>query len=262
MVGLPPFWTKQAMENRQCEKVYKAACALLDSRELIIGIDRYAMFRPMLADFSGSKDEWVTAKNVHLDLNPWVYFGLVEPDEGPPQQVDVAYDWEGDFMQEYNNVGTFSEGKKKAVQGLINMIDNKDEDGGFHCVPGGHKDLVGWAKATKDLFAADADARFNFMDRIFKDEHDPKDPTELSKGAQRISMRAGSALFWDFLLPHGSAPNNSRNFRVAQFFKIAPKSLYSARALQARAQVVQRMVEASGCHVSDLGTKLFGLVPY
>ncbi len=89
------------MENRQSEKIYKAACALLDSRELIIGFDRYAMFRPMLADFSGSKDEWLTARNVHLDMNPWVYFGLVEPDECPPQQVDVAYDWEG--LLEYSS---------------------------------------------------------------------------------------------------------------------------------------------------------------
>ena len=89
------------MENRQSEAIYRAACKLLDEHELIMGFDKFIVFRPMAADWKeidGIKEEWRTAKNVHVDMNPWIYFGLVETpgDQAPPKQVDVVYDWEGE----------------------------------------------------------------------------------------------------------------------------------------------------------------------
>ena len=36
------------------------------------------------------------------------------------------------------------------IQGLINLADNREDDGGFHCVPGCHKYIEDIARATAD----------------------------------------------------------------------------------------------------------------
>lgn len=149
-------------------------------------------------------------------------------------------------------------------QGLFNILDNKEEDGGFHCVAGAHKHLKDWAFATQESKQAkEADDHFNMLDCVYQGEHSIVDPTCMSRDAQRITMRAGSLvcfehisynyftcvkcyyvhlatiavapsdpishfqLLWDYLLPHGSAPNSSSRMRMAQFFKVAPKSLFT-----------------------------------
>ena len=161
MIGLPPFWTKQFMENRQREKSYRydstkflsaaefalklsfdfdglvrnrAACNIIGSHDLIISIDRGAIFRPMQSDvLSQSKEaaeEWPTARNVHLDMDPWGYFGISkQADEQrdpvcdksalqasvvPPKQ-NTGYTWEGDFMREHNETIGSSSPQENAI---------------------------------------------------------------------------------------------------------------------------------------------------
>jgi hypothetical protein len=51
------------------------------------------------------------------------------------------------------------------LQGLFNILDNKEKDGGFHCVAGAHHHIFEWAKATKDApIAENPDSNFNFLD--------------------------------------------------------------------------------------------------
>jgi len=58
MIGLPPVWTKKAMENRQAGKLYRASCTLLGNSETVVSIDRFAIFRPM--ELTEAKEEWAT----------------------------------------------------------------------------------------------------------------------------------------------------------------------------------------------------------
>lgn len=36
------------------------------------------------------------------------------------------------------------------LQGILNLVDSRDEDGGFCCVPGFHKHIQTYAKKTAD----------------------------------------------------------------------------------------------------------------
>jgi hypothetical protein len=107
MIGLPPFWTKCSMHNRQNEKLYQLASTILGSPEVIVSIDRFALFRPMAVKKGDERpsymDEWETCRNVHLDMNPWALF-CSDEDEHVFQKQDATYSWEGDFMQELNAV--------------------------------------------------------------------------------------------------------------------------------------------------------------
>ena len=97
MIGLPPFWTKSAMHNRQNEKLYRLAALILDTPEVIVSIDRFAIFRPMAVHEGDERppymDEWLTIRNIHLDMNPWASLGDGAP-ECPPtahaKQVSVC----------------------------------------------------------------------------------------------------------------------------------------------------------------------------
>ena len=267
MIGLPPLWDKRAMENRQADKMYRAACTLLGHNETIVSIDRFAIFRPTL--LPECTDEWITASNIHLDMDPWRYYGIpTAACAGPSEddvKVDTPYDWEGDFMREHN-ITPFDAAKKgsiKRIQGLFNFVDNKTEDGGFQLVAGGHKTLEAWALATKDSdLAKSAEPDFNILDWNLKGVQEQKDPTGMCDDKQRITVRAGSVIFWDYRTPHGSAPNTSKQPRIAQFFKVIPAANFSRKSVENRARVTRPIVDASGCTVTETGAKFLALKPW
>ena len=66
MIGLPPIWNKRAMQNRQSDKMYRAACKVLEESETIVSIDRFAFFRP--TKLPECCDEWITGL---LALSAW-----------------------------------------------------------------------------------------------------------------------------------------------------------------------------------------------
>jgi hypothetical protein len=67
------------MHNRQNEKLYRLAALILDTPEVIVSIDRFAIFRPMAVREGDERptymDEWLTIRNIHLDMNPWASLG-------------------------------------------------------------------------------------------------------------------------------------------------------------------------------------------
>ena len=150
-----------------------------------------------------------------------------------------------------------------SVKGFIDYSVVKTEDGGFQLVAGGHKTLEAWALATKDSdLAKSAEPDFNILDWNLKGVQEQKDPTGMCDDKQRITVRAGSVIFWDYRTPHGSAPNTSKQPRIAQFFKVIPAANFSRKSVENRARVTRPRVDASGCTVTETGAQFLALTPW
>ena len=78
----------------------------------------------------------------------------------------------------------------------------------------------------------------------------------LDKLAQRVTMRAGSMVVWDSIMPHGSAPNDSNRIRFAQFIKMfpAPDDL-----IPSRREVIEAAVQETQTELNNVQRKLLGL---
>ena len=118
-----------------------------------------------------------------------------------------------------------------SVQGLINLADNREEDGGFQIVPGFHKVFSKWVDSTRNSLAKDYSGRMvrptiklilwrqvmffwsTIQAFIVLPDEDP-----VSKQAQRIRAPAGSLFIWNQLMAHGSAPNASHRTRYRQCY--------------------------------------------
>lgn len=82
ILGGDPFFTPQALKNRQNPNLHKAFSLVLGTDKLFVNHDRYGLFRPTKnvptsqnsSTFVDHKD-WKTQPNIHLDMNPW---GFIE----------------------------------------------------------------------------------------------------------------------------------------------------------------------------------------
>merc|ERR1711975_208652 len=101
------------------------------------------------------------------------------------------------------------------------------QDGGFICVPGFYPYFDEWAHKNYSEFASFA-AENNSV------QFPPKN--FLNSFAQRITAKAGSLIIWDQRTPHGSAPNESNQFRCAQFLKVFPNTVLHAQPNRRKAR--------------------------
>ena len=123
----------------------------------------------------------------------------------------------GDFVRENNakhkKMGT-------TIQGVLNLVQNEYSDGGFHCVPGGHKEVAGewyWGEGGKGgarerMNKGEPCGRYIF-DRKFQED------AKLCAYTERVISPAGALTLFDCLLPHGTRPNESGNSRIIQFLR-------------------------------------------
>lgn len=174
-------------------------------------------------------DKWKTkSKWLHWDLSPfhWV-------DHTMPPYTFVPH---SGFISE-NNGTPLEPGARAKVQGLLNLIDARLEDGGFLCIPGFHSHLSEWAKLPENqAYKRDMSEAFDYLEV-------PKgDP--MHDWAQPVPMRAGSLLVWNSELPHCNFPNNSDRFRMVQYVKCfpAPRAAVAEEAAEA--------VESAGLDVN------------
>lgn len=144
------------------------------------------------------------------------------------------------------------------MQGLVNLADNKEEDGGFWLVPGFHKYLPKWVEKNRSL-AQWYGLRSQF--NLFRTSHMP----EMYAGACHIASRAGSAILWDQRTLHGSRANASRRPRFAQFFKMFPAEHPSMTPERAELRGKAILRKLSGAQIdpdtdlTPLGKKIFGI---
>jgi hypothetical protein len=178
------------------------------------------------------KPLWKTSKNLHFDMNPWNYISNIK------SIGFSAYKSLDSFCSEYNEGGIINENEKR-VQGLINLLDNKEEDGGFILVPGYHKKITEWAEKNKKRGG----------DFIVVSKND-----EMYNNSIRITMRRGTLLIWDNRMPHGSQPNNSSNPRMAQFIKMFPKKNFTIK--EERSNLLMKVMKINNYKPSK--PELFG----
>ena len=134
--GLPPtqaIFTPQLLSNRQNPKVVAAYRAVLEDDAILMSQDRWCAYRP-----SAANPEWQTRGNLHLDVQPWGYLGG-ETNIEQLQYVDLV-----DFVTEINAANRAT---GPHVQGVLNLLDNRDADGGTQLVPGFHNVFDAWLEA-------------------------------------------------------------------------------------------------------------------
>lgn len=199
-----------------------------------------------------------TMTNLHLDMNPWNHI----EDKDNSIQIEILstlqYDSDDDWIIENNEPGCATIGELH-IQGLVNLADNLEEDGGFWLVPGFHKYLAQWTKQRKSLRKKFGEYhRFILLERA--------DIPELYSAGCHISTRAGSAIIWDQRTLHGSRVNTSLSPRYAQFFKMFPRQ-HPAMTLereQYRREAILRKLRKENINpqtdLTLLGRKLFGLI--
>eukprot|EP01132_Coremiostelium_polycephalum_P008265 gene8265-10155_t len=243
----PSVFKHQFMMNRQNPNIYKVFAAILQNEDLMVNHDRCCFFRPTTnVTINGNivpfKKEWTTKDNVHLDMNP---FNWMKDETKTLDQL--RYTKLSEFIVE-NNQPSQKDGTQ--LQGVINLLDNKEEDGGYVVVPGFHTIFQEYFNSKKPDYEPPS-MNFNRNEFIFK-------------RAKRISMRKGSLVLWDQRMPHGSFSNHSSRPRMAQFIKIFPTSTVSQERYDARAKVLTYILQNdftndSSIPLTKLGKKLFGI---
>jgi len=256
IVATPPTFTIRALKNRQHPTVYKVFTELYGRKDLFVNHDRYGLFRPTrgvtIKGTPTNMSSWKTFHNVHLDMNPWHF--VEAEDRSLDDQVlnNLPYQSHAaDFIEENNHVG-IAKDNELHLQGLINLVDNKPDDGGFHIVPGFAHHLAEFAKTTAPRLKKRYGNRNTFI--VMRDNE------PFISHAIRLSARAGSLIIWDQRTAHGSAPNNSPNARYAQFIKFFPAIDLNLPRANKRASLLKDKIEKAGFtpELTDLGKKLFG----
>eukprot|EP01120_Amphizonella_sp_Union-15-10_P008870 TRINITY_DN3278_c0_g1_i1.p1 TRINITY_DN3278_c0_g1~~TRINITY_DN3278_c0_g1_i1.p1 ORF type:complete len:375 (+),score=58.03 TRINITY_DN3278_c0_g1_i1:63-1187(+) len=246
----PPIFTPQFLNNRQNPNIYKVFSLLLQEENLLVNHDRCCLFRPTknIAFSNGNYDypKWKTAANLHIDMNPWNW--LKNGEECQAVLDSLRYIKTNQFIQE-NNQASHKDGIQ--IQAVLNLIDNEEQDGGFQCVPGFHREF---AKYFSQMEPPNPNSAPSY-------QFPPNDI--IQKSYYRVTLRAGSIVLWDQRLPHGSRPNNSSRFRSAQFLKMFPARLVNNNRQRsiARAKAILGQIENSKTPVviTPLGEKVFGL---
>lgn len=279
--GLPPaqaIFTKQIVANRQNPRVYASLDAVLprlpedgaragphpSPNSVVVSNDRWCVYPPALGD-----PHRATPASLHLDVNPWSYVSQEHTDlealryEASGEQVrtgDEALPLP-DFRAEIS--AAQGAGAGQHVQGVLNLVDNDEADGGTCLVPGFHRCFPDWLDSLGALEENLSQAgpcwvqpreggggTFKFSGR---------DPLWLLQ--RRVPVRAGSLVLWDTLLAHGSRPNASANFRIAQFVRGFRAGQMSPSRAEARAESTRMHLQASGVlpSLGPLAPHVFGV---
>ncbi|CAK9077140.1 unnamed protein product [Durusdinium trenchii] len=250
--GLPPdpvIVTRQLVRNRQNCNVIRAFKNILGDG-ILVSQDRWCLYR------ATQRGGVPTRNNLHLDLHPWRYL------DGNTQIEDLRYE-EGHDHEFSLEIPRSRAEDGPHIQGVLNLLDNLEEDGGTQLVPGFHNAFMEWklelGKESEWLFKpgqhsnwlhpGNGGASFKFH------EQDP-----IQALAHRIPLKQGSLLLWDQRCVHGSRPNCSSRVRMAQFIRAFRRAPLSKDRAVARACAIFRKLKAAQLldEVSGSGMEVFG----
>jgi len=175
---------------------------------------------------------------LHLDVDPRAYNDPKYEKLVRDYLNGIKFESPRDLIHE-NNARNVSMGVQ--LQGVMNLFDNNEEDGGFHFSPGGHKKLREWYERREGtLDQAKANGRYYFtrMDHEFQK-------------TCRIPCQAGTLIIFDAALPHGTKPNYSYKQRMIQFMRYMPKSNLCKRSLKNRKKYIMKLIDESGYKLSS-----------
>ena len=163
--GMVDIRQHQALwDNRQSPRIYRAFCQLWGTEKLWVSLDRAAMKPPINPDRSDW--EWPPFLHWDVDLKEWpIKFG---------------------------------------IQGVLCLSDTSPDQGGFHCIPGMHRETIEWSRTPLE-------------------QRDVSAPPQLDwRKAQAIEAKAGDLIIWHRALPHGSGINRTDRPRLAQYILCTP----------------------------------------
>ena len=238
----PAVFTPQMLRNRCNASLVKAMKLLIADEDILMSHDRWCFYRPTkrvdMDDLSVDMPEWRTSGGLHLDLNPWAYFT-------ENKSVDsLCYKNLRDFSKEMNSV---VESTGPHLQGVLALTDNTLLDGGTVLVPGFHKVFSSWVQRLGPLENY-IQHNTSVCNRLVWRGHGlgsfkfcETDPIHDLK--RRITIRAGSLLLWDQRLVHGSVPNDSENYRMAQFVKAFRAKTCTGARLAARTAAIRSNID-------------------
>jgi hypothetical protein len=162
--GIVEIYQHQALwDNRQSPRIYRAFRQLWQTEKLWISLDRACMKPPM----NSRRDDWKWPSFMHWD------FDLKET----PAQF--------------------------GVQGVLCLSDTSEDQGGFHCIPGMHREVIEWSNKPPE-------------------QREPKVLPFESSRVRAIPANAGDLIMWHRALPHGSGLNRTDRPRLAQYILAAP----------------------------------------
>ncbi|KAN0026265.1 hypothetical protein ACTFIV_007249 [Dictyostelium citrinum] len=197
-------------------------------------------------------NKWKTVENLHLDLNPFTFIEDEEDNSRKKVFSTLTYKNGEDFFIE-NNQPEYIDLNVTNIQGLINLCDNKKEDGGFIVVPGFHSHIKEWT-----LNNAQIKEQYGYHSNFVCIE--PGNP--LYGRAIRVTARHGSLILFNQKLLHGSSPNNNHRPRMAMFLKMFGSNQIPKETLERRQQSIKQSFEKNKIkidHLNELQRKTLGL---
>ena len=249
--GMPPsdtaaYWTPQLAANRRHRHVVAGFAQLLSCppETMRCSHDRWALYPCSLR----------TRRNLHLDINPFLYTGGAEV----VAQARAAYPYAEASELYGGKENLISAEHGPHLQGTIAMLDNEAHDAGFICVPGSHRHFDRWAAAlVAPAPGKEGGPRYDFPDH-----------SHYSTLGQRVPVREGSLIVWDVRLAHGSQPNLSAQgyavrARIVQFVHLRTARQLGEEQAARRAALVRRLYAQHGLDepVDPIERAVAGLLP-
>jgi hypothetical protein len=233
VVGKHASLTPILNRNRFHPNVKKAYSIVYQrpASELTAQFDRIGWMRPVVGKDGESFEQYATPYKVpgmHLDVDPVYYFDESKLDDVLGWLNNLKYDTIKHLVSE-NNAKNIKMGRH--CQGVLNLIDNLDENGGFKFCPGGHNIIQDWYKENVSKFV---DSKPN--GRYFFNESDH----QFSKTA-RIPCPAGTLIIFDASLPHGTSPNKTGESRIIQFLRYMPKDVFTKETFKKREKLLSSL---------------------
>lgn len=243
----------QACDNRQNPNVYRVFQTLFGEHELFANVTRAGLMRPTRDIFfptlnkTEDRPTWKTLSEwLHLDMNPLTgrctTYGF--------ENVAESHHKGCDDVKKAQDRPTNNGMRKRKLQGIIALDDCREQDGGFHAVPGFHHYIKTWTKNNERVCIKSNEGFDPTTVQIPED-----DP--IRDHIQRMPIRRGDLLVWDSRLPHGNYPNNSNKMRIVQYLHMAPVSDLAIRPYPLIADDLP-----TDFRLTNLGNCLYGFKPW
>lgn len=232
VIGKKSLFNPAILSTRLHPNVVASYCTVSGRDDVYACHDRAAWMRPVA--LNPAWDTPFSWPGLHFDVSLSNYF------DGDRANVDsfldgIHYD-HGDFAAE-NDAKHVSMGR--TVQGVLNLYDNDEEDGGFQCVPGMFgPNLQTWASKHPALPKPEPNGRYEL--RNFGVD------MEISSRAVRVPCPAGTMILFDATLPHGTKPNVSTKSRAILFLRYITSDELPKDAWTKRNAALKRLVEKVG----------------
>lgn len=234
VIGKTALFNRALLHARLHPNVVTTYQALYGREDVVACHDRAAWMRP-----KALSDCWDTPFNwpgLHVDVNLKSFFGDHDKAKVDEFLGNLNYASGGGFVGE-NNAKHVSMGA--TLQGVLNLFDNEDEDGGFQCVPGmfGAR-LQAWVQQHPNLPEAQPNGRYDF--KGFGPD------AEVGAEAVRLPCPAGTLIVFDATLPHGTRPNSSACSRAILFLRYIHGDALPAKAWKERGAALRQIAAKAG----------------